>query len=221
MGVEKPSTTPKSSIVSGYNGGYITDALDAGIYTVFVTDNRIGALDYKKYLPTSFTIKILGNTEIKSQNGTVSNSLNGNQLRIVLSWGSTPKDLDSHLYISTSSGGSGHVYYKSKLFYVDGDKVADLDLDDTSSYGPETTTIYTAIDGIYTFYVQDYTNRGAGSSNYNLSNSGATVYVYSGYSTLPIAVYSVPTGLGTVWKVISYNATTGEITEYNTIYGGF
>lgn len=50
-----------------------------------------------------------------------------------------------------------------------------------------------------------------------ISNSGATVYVYSGNSTLPIATYSVPTGLGTIWKVFSYDSTTGEITPYNTI----
>ena len=35
----------------------------------------------------------------------------------------------------------------------DGYKIADLDLDDTSSYGPETTTIYNPIEGEYVFSV--------------------------------------------------------------------
>ena len=217
VGVEKPSSTALCTITS-YNGGrYKTEALDAGNYTIFVCDEREGISDNDRYMPTSFTIKVLGNTEIMSQNGTVSNSLDGNQLRIVLSWGSTPRDLDSHLLISASEGSTGHVYYGNRTYFLDGNKIADLDLDDTSGYGPETTTIYAAVDGTYTFYVHDFTNSSYGSSNYYLSNSGATVYVYSGYSTLPIATYSVPTGLGTIWKVFSYDSTTGEITPYNTI----
>ena len=66
-------------------------------------------------------------------------------LQIVLTWGETPRDLDSHLLGPADENGDDyfHVYYRDKNAYSeDGDVIANLDLDDTSSYGPETTTIY-------------------------------------------------------------------------------
>lgn len=217
VGAEKPISSPICTITSASNGLYKTEALDAGNYTIFVSDSRDGISSVNRYLPTSFTIKVLGNTEVMSQNGTVSSFLDEKQLRIVLTWGDTPSDLDSHLLISTSNGSFGHIYYSNKSYFVDGNKVADLDLDNTTGYGPETTTVYAVIDGTYTFYVHDFTNSRYGEYNSYLSDSGATVYVYSGHSTLPIAIYSVPVGTGTVWKVFSYNSNTNIITPHNTI----
>lgn len=95
-------------------------------------------------------------------------------------------------------------------------KIADLDLDDTSSYGPETTTVYNDIPGMYTFYVHDWTNQN-NSSNTQLSASGAKVTIFSGSSSIPVEEFSVPEGTGTIWKVFTYNSVTGEITASNTI----
>lgn len=56
-------------------------------------------------------------------------------MRVVLSWGEKPFDLDSHLIFP-----GGHIYFDSK----EGTD-ANLDVDDTDSYGPETVTISKSI----------------------------------------------------------------------------
>lgn len=66
--------------------------------------------------------------------------------RVVLSWGQIPSDLDSHLL--TPSG--HHVYYANSSPSGAG---ANLDVDDTDSYGPETVTVTELQDGTYTYYV--------------------------------------------------------------------
>jgi len=60
--------------------------------------------------------------------------------RVVLTWGKKPKDLDSHVYYGRR--GSCHMYYgKTKVKCRSAYRVeAHLDVDDTESYGPETTT---------------------------------------------------------------------------------
>lgn len=219
IGTNEPSAdTIKCSLTTDVNGNYLTTELDAGNYTVFVIDNRETVDASERYLITSFPIKILGNQMIANQNGTVSQTLNNDQLRIVLTWGSNPRDLDSHTIIYSNSGTKiGHVYYTEKVYKNSSGIVTDLDLDDTSSYGPETTTVYIPDNNRYVFYVHDYTNRTSGMSNTALSNSGARVYVYAGNSSMPIEVYSVPLGTGTYWKVFSYDSSTQEIISYNTL----
>ncbi len=204
------------TLATGTNGNYRTSALDAGNYTVVVTDNREGIDTTERYYKSMFVIKVLGNTNILSQNGSVSRGLKNNQMRIVLTWGSTPRDLDSHLSISLDNGSNGHVYYGNKSYYINSTEIANLDLDDTSSYGPETTTIYTEVDGVFTFRVHDYTNRGYSNSQ-ALANSGATVSVYSGYLSVPIRIYYVPTGNGVDWNMFSFDSSTGVITTINTL----
>ena len=132
-------------------------------------------------------------------------------MRIVLRWGYTPSDLDSHLYI-TNNGSSYHVYYGRK---EPSGSQANLDVDDTSSYGPETVTVVDIFEkGIYTYGVHNYSNNSSSTST-ALANSGATVEVYFG--EVLYGTYSVPSGAGTYWNVFTYNAYTGEFTVNNTI----
>ncbi len=135
-------------------------------------------------------------------------------LRIVLKWGSSPSDLDSHLRGTTPGGYNYHVYYSQKTTYEGGVRIANLDLDDTSSFGPETTTVNT--DGqsaMIGFYVHDYSNRDYSSST-AMAHSGATVQVYSGNALL--ATYEVSTSSsGNVWHVFDYDPTTGLIYAVN------
>lgn len=110
-------------------------------------------------------------------------------MRIVLSWGQQPYDVDSHL-----SYQGGYVCYYQK------DAVnANLDVDDTDSYGPETITITKKLEGKkYVYAVHNFSDKDE-NNNSNLSNiSNAKVYVYIG-NTL-IKTYYVPQGKrGTVW----------------------
>jgi len=68
-----------------------------------------------------------------------------------LTWGASPSDLDSHLF--TPSG--DHVYYGN-----DGNLLAApfaaLDVDDTSSFGPEVITLTKLMVGTYKYYVHNF-----------------------------------------------------------------
>lgn len=133
----------------------------------------------------------------------VMTSLDG--MRVVLSWGEKPFDLDSHLIFP-----GGHIYFDSK----EGTD-ANLDVDDTDSYGPETVTISKKHFGeSYIYAVQDYSNKGLPNSNY-LSASKAKVFVYVGSSL--VRSYSVPAGKrGNIWTVFKLNPN-GEFEDINSV----
>lgn len=192
------------------NGAYSV-TLAAGIYTVWLTDSRTTPI----YQDDSFTIKVLGNCTITDQNGEMTPILDDEEIRIVLTWGSVPRDLDSHLSGPLSNGGRFHTYYSNKNAKDQGVLVANLDVDDVTSYGPETTTIYHQTPGIYRYSVHNYTNRSSSNSS-ALANSGAYVRVYKGGDT-QIRSFYVPNSPGTVWNVFDYDSSTGEITPLNTM----
>ena len=126
-------------------------------------------------------------------------------MRVVLSWGEKPFDLDSHLIFP-----GGHIYFDSKQ-----GTDANLDVDDTDSYGPETVTISKKHFGeSYIYAVQDYSNKGLPNSNY-LSASKAKVFVYVGSSL--VRSYSVPAGKrGNIWTVFKLNPN-GEFEDINSV----
>ncbi|MBB8641896.1 tetratricopeptide repeat protein [Escherichia coli] len=126
-------------------------------------------------------------------------------MRVVLSWGEKPFDLDSHLIFP-----GGHIYFDSK----EGTD-ANLDVDDTDSYGPETVTISKKHFGeSYIYAVQDYSDKGLPNSNY-LSASKAKVFVYVGSSL--VRSYSVPAGKrGNIWTVFKLNPN-GEFEDINSV----
>lgn len=101
-----------------------------------------------------------------------------------------------------------HIYYNSPSYL----NIANLDVDDTSSYGPETITLFTEKDGTYTYSVHDYTNRDSKSSK-ALSNSSAKVkFYYNIGGKEQLVEYVVPSGKsGNVWKVFSFVVSNGAI----------
>ncbi|MDM1396669.1 tetratricopeptide repeat protein [Myroides odoratimimus] len=125
-------------------------------------------------------------------------------MRIVLTWGSTPADLDSHLWFPNN-----HVYFNNKS----GTK-ANLDVDDTDGYGPETITIEEKKFGSEYYYaVHDYTNKSSTSSS-QMSKSRATVFVYVGQSL--VRTYYVPQNkFGNLWTVFKVTKE-GEIEDINS-----
>lgn len=132
------------------------------------------------------------------------NELDG--MRIVLSWGESPLDIDSHL----SYQGGYVCYYKKEA------SQANLDVDDTNSYGPETITITKKIEGKkYVYAVHNFSDKDL-ANNSNLSNySGAKVYVYIG-NTL-IKTYTVPTQKkGNIWIpfIIDENGNLVDVGDF-------
>lgn len=90
----------------------------------------------------------------------------GAGITVKLTWGQYPSDLDSHLFAPNGS----HVYYSSKGSLT-GTPFANLDVDDTSSYGPEVVTLSRLMVGTYRYQVHNYSGYNAGP----ITASGARV----------------------------------------------
>ncbi len=104
-------------------------------------------------------------------------------LRVVLTWGYSPRDLDSHMVYPDN-----HIYFSHKK-----GADANLDVDDTNSYGPETITLTKRHVGErYVYAVRDYSN-GSNLNSQALSNSDARVDVYVGKTH--IRTYKVKPGI--------------------------
>ncbi len=123
-----------------------------------------------------------------------------------------------------------HIYYSQNTYFVNGAYdssntlyAADLDYDDTTSYGPEITTIHKLTPGTYYFYVHDYTNKYIPTSN-EMAKSSATVSVYQGSSSSPIRRYTVNSNSsGVYWNVCkitidsSQNVEVESVNTYDTV----
>jgi hypothetical protein len=134
------------------------------------------------------------------------------ELKIVLTWGQSPFDLDSHLWTPPIEGSSYHVYYHNKCQTLSNPPYVMLDLDDTSSYGPETVWFERIYPGTYTYAVNQYSWDGS------LITSGATLTVIGRNGV--IATFNVPTvGSGSWWTVFEMDGSTRNITPINVISG--
>jgi len=126
------------------------------------------------------------------------------EYRIILTWGENPGDLDSHLWIPNGE----HCCWYNKS--VSG---ANLDVDDISSYGPETITITDISSGTYTYAVNHYSGTG------KITTSGAKVEVYN--DSGKIRTYEVNPNAscgeaGWYWTVFELDGSSGTITTINT-----
>jgi hypothetical protein len=127
--------------------------------------------------------------------------LGSGEYRIVLTWGANPADLDSHLL----TPGGEHIYYMNET-----GTDAFLDVDDVTSYGPETVTITTEEVGTYKYYVHRYSGSGT------LAGSGALVRVFDD-NGLKRSFTAPSSGSGDYWFVFTMNG--GAITTVDQIQG--
>ena len=128
-------------------------------------------------------------------------------LRVVLTWGANPSDLDSHMIFP-----GNNIYFRNQQ----GDD-AHLDVDDVDSYGPETITLEKKHYGeSYVYAVHDYSNQGRPASR-QLSASQAKVFVYMGQSL--VRTYYVPQDRsGNLWTVFRMTGN-GDFQDINTLSG--
>jgi len=86
-----------------------------------------------------------------------------NSATVTLTWGSNPWDLDTHFWGPTEEGLNErfHIYFANKQETV-ADVEFDLDVDDTSSYGPEVLTVVDfPLPGRYRYAVHHYSGIGS------------------------------------------------------------
>lgn len=177
-----------ASSTSDEAGYYQIVDVPAGTYSIYVSADD--------YVSESLNGIVIGGSTTSGQD--IDLTPVSNDIVITLNWGQIPSDLDSHLEGPTAAGGRFHVYYASKGSYSSS-PWAGLDVDDVSSYGPETVTITQVVDGgDYEYWVHDYSNRSNPSST-QLGDSGATVTV-SRNGRL-VRTYTVPAGQSNRWNV--------------------
>jgi hypothetical protein len=199
-GINVQTGTVVKSTTTSSSGTYSLTGLSAGHYTI-----EAGGTGYNT---TYFTVVCVGGISTSGQDAVISPAIPPGETRIVLTWTSTPADIDAHLTGPEADGSRFHIY-----FWVDTAPNANLDRDDTDGYGPETITVTEQLAGIYRYSVHDYSNRGLSSSN-ALSNSQAQVRVYRG-STLT-ATFNIPQNTpGTLWTVFEMIGST--ITPVNSM----
>jgi hypothetical protein len=185
---------------SSSSDGTYSFSAPVGKYKIKVTcENFVTNYGYATLTNNITNLNIMLNpTDISGFNG---------QLRTVLTWGQYPEDLDSHM-VGPQGDSRFHVFYKQMTA-----DHSDLDVDDVTSYGPETLTVYETEPGVYSYYVHDFTNRDSSYSN-GISTSGTKVQLYMG-NVLKYTISAPAERDGTVWHVYDYDSRTGVVTLVN------
>lgn len=191
-------------------GGRLILGLPCGNYTVRASKSG--------YIGTGFNVVVRpGETDdypnqdaamapVPTQGGEVS----GDTYRIVLTWGENPSDLDSHMVGNRSDDRPFHVYYGDKSSHDGNLEVCNLDLDDITSFGPETIMLNANTSDPYYYYIHLFAGSGT------LPTSGAQIKVYHGADV--VRTFHVPSTVDSndrYWNVFAI--VNGRIVVNNTI----
>ncbi|MEN6348832.1 MAG: cadherin-like beta sandwich domain-containing protein [Syntrophomonas sp.] len=203
-GSNNTSGTPVATVTTDSNGYYKVEGLAAGTYT--------GQTSGTGFSSTTLTVTCVANTTTTAPICVITPILPDGVTRIVLTWGSSPQDMDSYLS-GPSATGRFKVFYRKKNHQYLNKTYVELDRDDRDGYGPETTTIYQQLNGDYILSVNRYSNDG------DIYSSGAQVKVYRGSDV--VATFDAPTDVNTGkwWTVFKMNGNT--ITPINYISNSF
>ncbi|WP_019635709.1 S-layer homology domain-containing protein [Paenibacillus fonticola] len=205
-GLSNTAGAVAATVVTDQNGRYSV-SLPAGIYT--------GELNKAGFI-TGYVVAVSASELFNTnEDATAIKVPESGELRIVLTWGEKPRDEDSHLIGPTPAGGNFHTWYADKVHYFNDEVYADLDHDDVDSYGPETTTIRKRVDGLYTFYVHNYSRNGYDGTE-TLRKSSAKVEVYDASGTA-LSTYHIPVGAGgeLYWHVFDMKVEGNDIQFIN------
>jgi len=179
------------------DGSYAVTGLEYGNLTCIITGDG--------FATTYTTVVALGGVDRIDQDAAVSPRVDTGDTRIVLTWGERPTDLDAHL---TGPGAAGEAPFR--VYFADKQAdVAVLDLDDTSSFGPETVTVDASRSGTFRYSVYNFSGENRG----RLAESSARVQVLRPEGV--VADFFVPRGDGNLWTV--FDLIDGEILPVNTM----
>lgn len=132
-------------------------------------------------------------------------------LRVTLTWGKQPRDLDLHLSIVTPGGTTSPVIvnYRSKGSHS-AFPWSTLDKDEQGGFGPEEIQVYQWLPGVYLFTVNNF------SITPSLAQSEAKVTI-SLNGQPPIEISCPIAGDGESWEVFSYDSTTSQLRINNRL----
>lgn len=188
-------------------GSYVAQAMSnaRGYYKIKIPFGQYQVMGHR----TKFTATKEGASVVKKKNYKdvyLSPKLHPGELRIVLRWSNTPRDIDSYLKTPDKC----IVWYKHRHCHKRGGR-ADLDVDNTRGKGPETITIHKCIPGDYYYFVKQYSRRGSMA----LSQSLVQVYYPSGrVKQMKVGKFGKfvgRRGRGRTWLVFKFNCATGRV----------
>lgn len=209
-------------------GKYSFTNVKAGAYTVEVLDLRQNLSEDAIRYNSSYTdiVVAYGYLAADNYNCQIDQKMldftGRGRVQFTLTWGKEESgasaDIDSHLVGPKKDGeGEFHIYYSNQSYYHYGDadniRMADLDVDDTTWEGPEHTTIYEETDGIYRFYIHNYSQRKVNNSQM-LAKSSVQVRVTIGANS---HTFYCPNQTGNLWYVCDYDSRTHRIIPRNKV----
>jgi hypothetical protein len=212
-GVVRDATTGAgiSGVTVSVNGA-LTASAGTGSYSVSAvipSDHVLVTALMSGYQPFSAVLAIDPNESVEQDIVLVPTAQYGDQYRFVLTWGQDPQDLDSHLWVPLGEDTQYHVAFwdKGSLTTV---PYAELDVDDVTSFGPETITLLPNYEGQYVYAVHHWYGEGT------IATSGAVVQVYSGNNlTHVLNAPDAECHDNWWWWVGELNAETGQLSLIN------
>lgn len=214
-------------------------SLAPGIYT-FELSKAGHETRYQTVTISSSTSSL--NFDLISLNNTTTPTINSNAFAtIIVRWGENPSDIDSHLIFTKSTNTESEL--KSRVYYgnqsvgarpTDVDNpcatsgvIASLDLDDTTSYGPETTTICDGTNAPFEFKLHHFygsSNIGASPTTVELITRDGSRYEFTAPTTGFNGQSEDDMSGGDVWNVFTLGAnqtveTVNTISTYSETIG--
>ena len=189
-----------ASINSDDNGYYEFTDVHSGIYSITTVASGFSNAEHDLNVNTG--------DDSLHQNIVLNPIMVSKSMRIVLTWNEYPSDLDAHLLCPRIDGNTPHVYFGAQ--YPPG-ATANLDIDDTNGYGPETITIAKNQEGRYQYYVHLF------STNGSFTTSNARVDVYTSNRRIPTSFFVPTTGSGKYWRVFDIDGVSLNLTPMNTL----
>jgi len=160
---------------SNYNGMASTQTDAEGNFTVSAMRNAVSLIMASTSSQVSNTIKVGDNESTATDIVTIADCLilGETPLSVRLTWGQNPDDLDTHV-----TGPNYHIFYGSKGSLTS-EPFGQLDVDDTSSFGPE---VFTALRfpeaGTYHYTIHRFSGSsdiGASPAKVELTLDGSTI----------------------------------------------
>ncbi len=201
-----------ASVKTATDGSYAIPNVPPGNYTLEVSGSgkRGNCTSSVEVYSTTFkTVVAAGSETPANQNILVSPVLGENEMRIVLSWGARPRDLDSHVQYSPTDSGARIVWNRKAPL---GAGNGELDYDITTGYGPETITLKGSIWSQPVRFYSIYNWSGEA----NMGISAANVRVFKG-SVGEVRNYSInPNHSNRWWKIFCISADK-NITDVGSV----
>ncbi|WP_165076723.1 PKD domain-containing protein [Methanogenium sp. MK-MG] len=184
--------------------------LDVSFYDLSSASSQELSVIYGGYIDLVYDIECTAGSTV-SVHPVLMPAGTANDLTAVLTWGENPSDLDSWLFTPEIEGTAHKIYYGNKGSLTE-IPYAQLDVDDTSSYGPETMTISQSYPGTYRYTIHWFSGSGT------WTTAGATVNIYQG-SNCTGTYFAPQSSLGdeSYWEVLEYDGTSKTVTPVNRI----